>query len=381
MNKRDTEKLVTKHNESLKVMPVLFDENDYDVTVCDPSYANYQWIPDTSIYDEYPDIQAYLTDGMFLDDDQKAMEIQNNLRNFFCFSMMKTMPVIMQPRIYYFGTYNKAETIESSNYITQSIENVSVAKGYNKSFLDEYYALCNMSNMTDVVEDKSNTFLFMFNDVTHIPVLLQEPEYTPAYEIDNAQYDAEHSERFTVDGNTIKMETSEQMSHYQTNMAALLKIGEWLDFLRENEVYDNTRIIIVSDHGHANHHIDELTFDDGTDRLKNIEVYYPLLLVKDFNATGFTTSEEFMTNADVPTLATQGLIENPSNPFTGKEINNEEKTAHEQMVILSEDWDVTINNGNTFLPARWASISGNLWDKDKWNFYENEIILKEHKLP
>lgn len=235
--------------------------------------------------------------------------------------------------------------------------------------------------MTEIVEKKNNTFLFMFNDITHIPVLLKEPEYIPEYEIDNTRYDAEHSERFTIDGNSIKMETIEQMSHYQINMAALLKIGKWLDFLRGNEVYDNTRIIIVSDHGYTNHHIDELTFDYGTDSHKNIEGYYPLLLVKDFNATGFTTSEEFMTNADVPTLAIRGLIENPVNPFTGKEINNDEKTAHKQMVTLSEKWDVTKNNGNTFLPARWASISDNLWDKDNWNFYENEIILKEHKLP
>lgn len=318
---------------------------------------------------------------MFINDDQKVMEIQNNLRNFFCFSMMKTMPVIMQPRIYYFGTYNKTQTIEGLNCPTQQIEKISAAKGYNKNFLNEYNTLCNMSHMTDVVEDKNNTFLFMFNDVTHNPVLLKEPEYMPKFEIDNTQYDARHSNRFTVEGKTIKMETIVQMSHYQTNMAALLRIGEWLDFLRENKVYDNTRIIIVSDHGYTNHHIDELTFDDGTDIYKNIEGYYPLLLVKDFNATGFTTSEEFMTNADVPTLATQEIIENPINPFTGKEINNEEKTAHEQMVILSEDWDVSINNGNTFLPARWASISDNLWDKDNWKFYEDEIILKEHKLP
>ena len=39
MNKRDSEPLVDKHDESLKVMPVLFDSNNFDVTVCDPVYA------------------------------------------------------------------------------------------------------------------------------------------------------------------------------------------------------------------------------------------------------------------------------------------------------------------------------------------------------
>ena len=49
LNKRDSETLVSKHNEALKVMPVLFDQNGYEVTVFDPTYANYQVIPDLSI--------------------------------------------------------------------------------------------------------------------------------------------------------------------------------------------------------------------------------------------------------------------------------------------------------------------------------------------
>ena len=45
INLRKDEKLVDKHNEALKMMPVLFDQNDFDVTVFDPIYANYQWVP------------------------------------------------------------------------------------------------------------------------------------------------------------------------------------------------------------------------------------------------------------------------------------------------------------------------------------------------
>ena len=45
----------------------------------------------------------------------------------------------------------------------------------------------------------------------------------------------------------MNMTTNEQVTHYQVNMAAFLKLGEWFDYLRENGVYDNTRIIIVSD--------------------------------------------------------------------------------------------------------------------------------------
>ena len=48
-----------------------------------------------------------------------------------------------------------------------------------------------------------------------------------------------------------------------------------------------------------------------------LEWYYPLLLVKDFGSKEFVVSNEFMTNADVLTIATKNVINNPINPFTG----------------------------------------------------------------
>lgn len=78
--------------------------------------------------------------------------------------------------------------------------------------------------------------------------MLQEPDYTPSQNVDNTDYEAEHADRFTVDGQTLRMETELQVTHYQSNMAALLQLGEWFDYLRDNGVYDNTRIILVADH-------------------------------------------------------------------------------------------------------------------------------------
>ena len=164
-------------------------------------------------------------------------------------------------------------------------------------------------------------------------------------------------------------------------MAALIQIGKWLDYLKENGVYDNTRIIIASDHGHTLFQSDDLAFDDPNFASTSAEDYFPLLMVKDFNSEGFTISDEFMTNADVPTLATNGVIENPLNPFTGKPINSDEKTAHDQYIIVSTNWDISKNQGNTFESARWISVSEDLWNKDKWEFYNEEVVLKEHAFP
>lgn len=377
MNKRADEPLVAKHNEAIKVMPVLFSDNGYDVTVCDPVYANYQWIPDTSIFNEYPDINACITEGRFSSPQTKQQRIDNNRRNLFCFSIMKTMPLIVQPTIYANGTYNQNQ-YESSGI--QFFYNMSKAEGISSLFMAPYNVLDSMPFMTAVTEENVNTFLYMTNNVTHEPMLLQEPEYTPAEVVDNTKYDAENTDRFIVDDRVMKVEDYMQMSHYQSNMAALLKLGEWFDFLREQNIYDNTKIIIVSDHGRHLGHFDELAMG-GQDALKNVEMYYPLLLVKDFNSTEFTVSEDFMTTADVPTIAVKDLIDNPVNPFTGKVITNAEKTAHEQYIIMSDEYDTNVNNGNTFLPARWARVKDDLWNKENWEFYDEEIVLDEYAFP
>ena len=380
MNKRSDEPLVEKHNEALRVMPVLFSQNGYETSILDPVYANYQWLPDLSIYDAYPEIDAYLTNGVFVDGAQRQAEIDANYRNFFCFSLMKSAPVSLQISLYSKGTYNRA-TSPDDLYAGQIEENVSVARGFRGTTMDEYAILENMTTMTEITSEDVNTYMFFDNNLTHEPMILQAPEYVPVAEVDNTEYDKAHADRFTVNGRTLKVQTPYQMGHYHVNMAAMMRLGEWFDYLRENGVYDNTRIIIASDHGRNLRLVEELEHDLGEELPYDVSRYNALLMVKDFGSTGFTTSSEFMTNADVATLSVAGLIENPVNPFTGKLIDNSEKYAHDQLIIRSQDWGVVRNQGNTFRACEWATVRDNLWDPANWSFSFGDTLLQEHELP
>lgn len=381
MNRREDETLVSKHNEALKVMPVLFRNNGYEVTVCDPPYANYQWIPDLSVFDEYPEIKTYITEGRFNGMKINQQDIDSRLRNTFAFGLMKIMPLCLQSELYAGGTYNQSLTTGMTGTGSQTVSSTSQATGISKLFMSSYNVLDNLSGITRVTEEEQDTFLFLSNSLTHEPALLSEPDYLPADIVDNTQYDAAHADRFELDGIRLDTSNKTQMIHYHTNMAAMIVLGEWLDYLRANDVYDNTRIIIVSDHGRNLSSIKELILTGKTDSAFDVGGYYPLLLVKDFNSTGFTVSDEFMTNADVPTLATTGIIDHPINPFTGKEINNSEKTAHDQFISRSYAWQTSVNNGNTFLASSWASVSSDIWDKSNWSFYDEEVVLREHAFP
>jgi len=371
MNERAEETLVSKQNEALKVMPVLFAENGYDVTVCDAPYANYQWIPDLSIYDEYPEIDTYVTEGRYGAVESKEYQIQSNRRNFFCFSIMKTMPLFVQGTIYEGGNYNRAETVsqETLVYSNQVADGNFIADGVGAGFMNPYYVLENLSNMTNITEDETHTFMMMANNTTHEPMILQEPEYVPAQHVDNTAF-ADDMDRYTYNGITLDVSNAYKLSHYQSNMAVMLQLGKWFDYLRENDVYDNTRIILVSDHGRPLRQVNELIYDESMGNLGDIAFFSPLLMVKDFDAEGFTISDEFMTNADVPTLAVEDVIENPTNPFTGNLIDDSKKDE-DQYIIVSMDWDITINNGNQFLPAQWYRFTGDdMWNMDNWTFLE-----------
>ena len=151
------------------------------------------------------------------------------------------------------------------------------------------------------------------------------------------------------------------MIHYQCNVATMMQLGKWFDYLRENGVYDNTRIIIVSDHG-AVLSLPGTQIDPDSpakyDSFNDIDYFKSLLLVKDFGSSELTTDETLMTNADTPTLAFSGLIDNPVNPFTGNKITSDYKDKPEQRIAYTSSWSTYENNGNAFKDITWIGLKG-----------------------
>lgn len=364
INARDSERLVEKHNESLRVMPVLFGEAGYEVTVCDPSYAGYQWIPDLSIYKDLPYVRAFWTENdQFVYDPEEFLTGPLNRiweRNFFCYSVMKISPLFLQPHLYHQGNYFAAADD------TKIVEEMSYARSLGDQFTASYAVLNALPDITRVSDGDENTFLLLCNLTAHSPRILQEPEYEPELLADNRDYDAQHRDRFTLDGRTMRVETVKHMAHYQVNMAAILQLGRWFDYLRENGVYDNTRIIVVADHGHNLHQFDDLIV--ALEEELDIMQYNPLLMVKDFGSTDFKTDGRFMTNADTPVLAMEGLIADPVNPFTGKPISSEAKNGAELHILASTDPNATDNHGNTFQPDPWFAVHDDIFDLDNWSY-------------
>lgn len=395
LNKRSEELLKDKQNEAHLVMPTIFETHGFDVTVADTVYANYNWATDLSIFNKeenpilkdiegYDSINAIALKGKFTDPEHIQYRYAANKKNFFRFSLMKTMPLLAQLLLYDGAKYHNISGGEECLYGGQRIESMSKANGFDPTFLDNYLALDSLPEITEVTESNTNTFMFMVNDVTHEPILLDETTYTPSAHVDNTEYDAAHTDRFVNQTTGIKLNVrnSIDLKHYQTNVAAFLRLAEWFDYMRANDVYDNTKIILVSDHGSNNGDLDSLSHSN-----EILEYYFPLLMVKDF-ADNLSTEEkttvsfdnQFMTNADVVSLAVKDVIAGEvKNPFTGKTINMSEKTAHDQMIICSNKWQTSGNNGTQFLPATWLAVGqSGLWDTSKIKYEPNRVVKTDY---
>jgi arylsulfatase A-like enzyme len=146
--------------------------------------------------------------------------------------------------------------------------------------------------------------------------------------------------------------------------ASFLMLGRWFEYLKSNGIYDNTRIILVSDHGRGSADF------PGNIKLPNgesLQSFNPLLMVKDFNAEGTPkNSDNFMTNGDVPVLALKDIIESPVNPFTKIHLQSDKDDG----IVITTIGAVSTyrHNKNTYNISKnqWLYVKDNIFDPENW---------------
>ena len=376
--------LIEKHDEALSVLPIIFRDHGYEVTMCDPPFAGYEWTPNLSVFsgDLYEGINSYITKGRFVNVNADFSAQRDSLwsRNFFCYSLFKTCPLFLQRSLYNQGNYNQADvgfaaSVDNNEEFTtpQTVLNVSESTGVSQVFMNAYTVLTNLELITEINDSEQGTFMYINNATAHNTMMLQEPEYAPAQIVNNVEYDALHADRFSapVGSYYLHMNTTNAMAHYQCNAASFIQLGIYFDYLREMGVWDNTRILVVSDHGPTTDMFGGTTIV----RDVNMESFNCLLMIKDFGATGFSICEDYMTNADVPYLTTQGIIDNPVNPFTGNPLTMDGKYDYPMLIYDSEDWNVegddTIATASayTFAEGDWYAFTGTrIFNRESWEF-------------
>jgi hypothetical protein len=339
INARKDETFVSKYNEAFLVLPKIFLQNDYNITVTDlPLYEE----SIQNVFAPFPEIKTanimdkYTRDWLDRHPDVQPFSIRTLLNNrLIYFSFLKCAPLIFRHYIYDSGRWLM---VQYGNTPLKTIES--------------YAMLDILPEITSFSDTENNTLTMIVNMLTHQQAFLQAPDYTIPFESSTNKGNSP----FALDYN------------YHINIAALLLLGKWFDYLEENGVYDNTRIIIVSDHG-----INDFSAFDGNIILPTgqcLQYYTALLLFKDFDARGnISVDNQFMVNADTPILATKDIISNPVNPFTGKTL--QAKKENGVTITSSHNWKKPQNKNSYNIDTNdWLHVRDNIFEPSNWNVVE-----------
>lgn len=328
MNKRKNETLVKKHNEATLVLPKLFLDANYNVFVSDPPWPNYEWKGDLSAFDPYPEInvnelvgkysRAYAMEKGFDLMDNPDNKCRTNIRNF---SVLEILFPFLREFFY---------------------QNCYKEDFFDQHIIDDISVLYYLPQLTDFSSDKPS-YIFLDNETPHSVELLNPPLY----------------DRLGIDDGTSSYETKQ----YHTNIAAYRNVANWLNYLRENNCYDNTRIIIVADHAI---HIGIEEFKNTENKTHLPEKLNCILLFKDFNSnTPLKKNEEFMTNADTVYLATKDLPVSKKNPFTGNKLVQEKEGG----VVIYDPNETPLDKTRTMFEMNKDNVyhvNGDIRNPDNW---------------
>ena len=336
-NSRSDVLLKDKHNEALLLMPRIFTEHgNFSATLSDSSWGNHSFVADMAFTHGYDKIKGMSLNGKYTGKFKKEFvgeELANNLengvkRNLLWVSLFREMPSVLRPVVYYKGSWWNSAAIDDID-----------------SVLDWYAPLHYMTELTDFESDRG-AFLMVTNEATHsnenVLFLNLVPQKTVSYPVSPA---------------------------YDVNTIVYLSLATWFDNLKANGVYDNTRIIIVSDHGMGYGEKAHEGYDNPGLNHNNKDDYHALLLYKDFSTTGeLKTDMAFMTTADVPTLALEGIVENPINPFTGNSVNSNAKA--DGVYITTDDIFMPHHGKSDYIftvrDDLWYHVKDNIFVDSNW---------------
>lgn len=336
---RKDKTLQQKHNEALLTLPRIFHNEGYGVTVSGLPYENYLEYPITDMYKDDTYINRAETRGLYSDywykenDFPKAEFLEHDIkRNFIWFSIFKMVSPVLRRSIYHEGYWTSYDRY-----------NDGIAR-----FIDNYSELDYLPEMTDN-EGEGNQFIMIDNELVHEAIDLPLPDFDPV--------------RLKNTDNEFNPSLDR---HYTTMVATFDKLKDFIEEIKSLGVYDNTRIVIVSDHGFGGKYEKLENNIPGINKTN----FNCALLVKDFNTRGTMVEDYgFMTNADTPWLCTEGIIpkEKQVNPFTGNPLKVDNKNDYVKLFnAQAESTRIRKESGWHIKDSEWFTVKDDIYNNENW---------------
>ena len=338
--------MVEKHNEALKVLPKLFSDHGYEVVITNPPWSNYKWYFDGTPFEGMAHVKAegitsrYASWWKSTRFSGKTIQYSKLLEcNMLRYAFLETAPLATHAILYDNGTW-----------LNELNPELNTTGGLDDLFVRQYATVDALPFITAITDDPTDRYNSFDTELPHEEVILHLPDYIP---VENPE-EGDH------------VAPVENVKQYHVNAASFRLLARWFDYLKEQGVYDNTRIVLVSDHGAQSRRsaAENLALPLG----KHLDQYRALLMVKDFGASGpIQEDSSFMTNADTPALLTQDLLAYAVNPYTGQKITMEGKQDG-VTITTANKWKPEENGKYTLTidPDQWLEVHDDIFQIENW---------------
>ncbi len=217
----------------------------------------------------------------------------------------------------------------------------------------KHHAVLDSLGSMTVINDEASHYTFISNELTHMPWSVSAETLAPC-DTDPCP-ETEHP---------LDMLEGRIPEHYYAEMAAISLIGDYLAELKQQKVYDNTVIILVSDHCEGDSQPLSAVFgvDNPSRALENVYPGRPgaLLMVKPLGAHGaLKTSSSPMASSDVRAIAEAA--------FLGKAMKH---NPDRQRYHALGHWIRERHGENAYILNGLWQIDGSRLDKANWHMLD-----------
>ena len=345
----EDETLGDRYAAAFKFFPDFFKTQNFSVAFADPSYQD---INLTKLEGAKDVLLGRSVDFIPYWENHQAPEYRGDTRIpaseysriFTVIGLFKGSPFFLKPKIYYKGSWLK--TNHGNIKIRHAVKEL---------------ALLDVASELSNADSPRKTFKYISSSMTHIPWPFDSDGHISKTFIKS-------NPQLIRDPETGKM-FDNPLLPYNASVKALKVLAEWFDWMKREGIYDNTRIIIVSDHGNSG--IDPMFKDLRVIRNSSGRILegsgrsHPILLVKDFNQNEpLVRSDHFSSNSDTAAFATMGIakkdplvnpltIDSDSRVLTLNFVSSKPSTKDEKKYRLWGQFQV---KGSLFEKKNWTDI-------------------------
>lgn len=281
--------LVDLTTEAFRILPLNFSKKGYDVNFVNPRGLGWTFTGDCRLLNDIkgvrcshppPSATARWAERMKMDVIHGSLKTEDYLYVLRRLGGMRGLPYFLKDRIYDDGKWQPV-MVEAAGVTFR-----------------EWAQLKALPELTRITKGKPQ-FNIVWSILPHEPNYIaqdcqptKEPVYLTEHELQARGFSS-----------------LREFNHYQGAKCSLLIVADYFDKLKELGVYDNTRIVIVSDHGIVNGVEDRSTraIAGGTNDDYGVATRSVLWVKKEGARGAMATSEEFMPGADVPRIVCEQI--------------------------------------------------------------------------